>query len=104
MKRRALGLYAAGLIMVSASIAGCAPKDDGLGVAMTDCQLAAHNEIDGTSQDDANRQAKLGDLVNACLKGKGFKPASDKPGCLVENKTQEGGHSFVKASADCWQK
>ncbi len=102
MKFGAVGLYAAGAMVFAAALAGCAPKENPLGAAMTECQLAAHNEIDGTPQDDANREAKLGDLVNACLKSRGYKPVSDKPGCLVE--TKPGAPTFVKAAAECWQK
>jgi hypothetical protein len=89
---------------VLASLSACGPADNGKGTTITDCNLSAHQEVDGTAKDDANREFTLGKIVNACLKSKGMTPASNNPGCLVQPTSPEQGEAFVKATQDCWSK
>ncbi len=94
-----------GMLALSVALAGCGSKDSELTTAITDCQLDAHREIEETKgQSEEKRKFALGEFNDACLKKQGFKPKSDKPDCLIEPKSPDGGHSFVKASTECWVK
>lgn len=90
------------ICLLSGSLTACGSGDGGKGTIITDCNLAAHQEVDGGPMDNANREFTLGKITNGCLKGKGLKPASDRPGCLVEPKSADQGEAYVKASQECW--
>ena len=89
---------------VVATLSGCGLADDGKGTTITDCNLAAHHEVDGTAMDDANREFTLGRIVNACLKSKGLTPASGNPACVVQPTTPAQGEAYVRSTQDCWSK
>ena len=101
MKFNRLSLYSVALVF-GASLSGCGSSDGGKGTIITDCNLAAHQEVDGGPMDNGNREFALGKITNGCLKGKGLKPVGDKAGCLVEPKSPDQGEAFVKASQECW--
>lgn len=91
-------------LLIMASLTGCGSSDGGKGTIITDCNLAAHQEVDGGPMDNTNREFTLGKFTNSCLKGKGLKPESDKAGCLVAPKSVEQGEAYVRASQECWTK
>jgi major membrane immunogen (membrane-anchored lipoprotein) len=101
MKISRISLYSMALIL-GASLTGCGSSDSGKGTIITDCNLAAHQEVDGGPMDNANREFTLGKITNGCLKGKGLKPVGDKAGCLIEPKSSDQGEAYVKASQECW--
>ena len=101
MKFNGISLYPAALLL-TVSLTGCGSSDGGKGTIITDCNLAAHQEVDGGPMDNANREFTLGKFTNSCLKGKGLKPEGDKAGCLIQPKTPDQGDAYVKASQECW--
>ncbi len=99
------GIYlSSASFLIMASLTGCGPSDSAKGTIITDCNLSAHQEVDGGPMDNANREFTLGKFTNSCLKEKGLKPESDKAGCLVAPKSAEQGEPYVKASQECWTK
>lgn len=86
------------------ALAGCGSADGDKATIIFDCNLAAHQEIEGTSRDGVNKEFILGELVNSCLKNKGLRPATNNPGCSIEAKTPEQGKPYIKPSQECWVK
>jgi len=92
------------LFCSSVVLTGCGSSEDGKGTMITDCNIAAHQEVDGTAKDGANKEFTLGEITNSCLKEKGLKPASDKSGCFIEPKAEGQGKPYVRAAQECWDK
>ena len=101
MKINRISLYSTAFAL-TVGLTGCGSSDGGKGTIITDCNLAAHQEVDGGPMDNANREFTLGKFTNICLKGKGLKPVGDKAGCLIEPKSPDEGEAYVKASQECW--
>lgn len=59
MKFNGISLYPAALLL-TVSLTGCGSSDGGKGTIITDCNLAAHQEVDGGPMDNANREFTLG--------------------------------------------
>jgi major membrane immunogen (membrane-anchored lipoprotein) len=95
MKINRLSLCSVALVF-GASLTGCGSSDGGKGTIITDCNLAAHQEVDGGPMDNGNREFTLGKITN------GLKPVGDKAGCLIEPKSADQGEAYVKASQECW--
>ena len=103
MKFNEISLYPIALLL-AVGLTSCGSSDGGKGTIITDCNLAAHQEVDGGPMDNANREFTLGKFTNSCLKGKGLKPESDKAGCLVSPNSADQGEAYVRASQECWTK